>query len=96
MLPFLKPRTRDSVVRLTRDFVQILIVFFRAQLVVAFLQGLLVAIGFTAIGLDYGFVIGLGLGLLTIIPYLGTAVGFCPSRCRSRGSNRTAGSCSRL
>ena len=76
VLPFLKPRTRDSVVRLTRDFVQILIVFFRAQLVVAFLQGLLVAIGFTAIGLDYGFVIGLGLGILTIIPYLGTAVGF--------------------
>ena len=55
---------------------QILIVFFRAQLVVAFLQGLLVAVGFTAIGLDYGFVIGLGLGVLTIIPYLGTAVGF--------------------
>lgn len=76
MLPFLKPRTRDTVVRLTSDFVRILIVFFRAQLVVAFLQGLLVAIGFTAIGLDYGFVIGLGLGVLTIIPYLGTAVGF--------------------
>ena len=75
-LPFLKPQTRDTVVRLARDFVRILIVFFRAQLVVAFLQGLLVAVGFTAIGLDYGFVIGLGLGLLTIIPYLGTAVGF--------------------
>ncbi|MCY4626595.1 MAG: AI-2E family transporter [Acidobacteria bacterium] len=76
MLPFLKARTRDTVIQLTREFVRILIVFFRAQLVVAFLQGLLVAIGFTAIGLDYGFVIGLALGVLTIIPYLGTAVGF--------------------
>ena len=75
-LPFLKPRTRDSVVRLTNDFVRILTVFFRAQLVVALLQGLLVAIGFTLVGLDYGFVIGLTLGVLTIIPYLGTAVGF--------------------
>ena len=76
MLPFLKPRTRDTVVQLAGDFTRILIVFFRAQLVVAFLQGLLVAVGFTAIGLDYGFVIGLGLGVLTIVPYLGTAVGF--------------------
>ena len=75
-LPFLKSRTRDTVVQLASDFVNILIVFFRAQLVVAFLQGLLIGIGFTAIGLDYGFVIGLGLGVLTIIPYLGTAVGF--------------------
>ena len=76
LLPFLKPRTRDSVVRLAGEFARILIVFFRAQLVVALLQGLLVALGFTLIGLDYGFVIGLALGLLTIIPYLGTTVGF--------------------
>ncbi len=76
LLPFLKPRTRDTVVRLASEFTRILVVFFRAQLVVAFLQGLILAIGFTTIGLDYGFVIGLGLGLLTIIPYLGTAVGF--------------------
>lgn len=75
-LPFLKPRTRDSVARLSGDFVRILTVFFRAQLLVALLQGLLVAVGLTLIGLDYGFVIGLLLGLLTIIPYLGTAVGF--------------------
>ncbi len=76
LLPFLKPRTRSTVVRLGREFVNILVVFFRAQLAVAFLQGLLVAIGFTLIGLDYGFLIGLFLGLLTIIPYLGTTIGF--------------------
>ena len=76
ILPFLKPRTRDSVAQLAGDFARILTVFFRAQLVVALLQGLLLAVGFTLIGLDYGFVIGLFLGILTIIPYLGTAVGF--------------------
>ncbi len=76
LLPFLKPKTRDTAFRLGREFVNILVVFFRAQLAVAFLQGLLVAIGFTLIGLDYGFLIGLFLGLLTIIPYLGTTVGF--------------------
>ena len=76
ILPFLKPRTRETVVELARDFAGILTVFFRAQLLVAFLQGLLIAIGFTLIGLDYGFVLGLGLGILTIVPYLGTGIGF--------------------
>lgn len=75
-LPFLKPRTRETVELLVRTFVRKLVTFFRAQLVVAALQGLLLAIGFTVIGLDYGFVIGLFLGFLTIIPYLGSVVGF--------------------
>lgn len=75
-LPFLKPRMRETVELLVRTFVRKLVTFFRAQLVVAALQGLLLAIGFTVIGLDYGFVIGLFLGFLTIIPYLGSVVGF--------------------
>jgi predicted PurR-regulated permease PerM len=42
---------------------------------VALLQGLLFAIGFSAVGLRYGFVLGLVLGFLNIIPYLGSIVG---------------------
>jgi len=76
LLPFFKEKTRATVIRLVREFVEILVVFFRAQLAVAFLQGLLVATGLTLIGLDYGFLIGLFLGFVTIIPYLGTIVGF--------------------
>ncbi len=49
--------------------------FFRGQLVIAFLQGLLFAIGFTIVGLKYGFVIGLTLGFLNIVPYLGNIIG---------------------
>lgn len=74
-LPFLKPKTRETVELLGRAFVRKLVTFFRAQLLVAGLQGLLLAVGFTVIGLDYGFVIGLFLGILTIIPYLGSVVG---------------------
>jgi predicted PurR-regulated permease PerM len=44
-------------------------------LVVALLQGLLFASGFALVGLKYGFVIGLMLGLLNIVPYLGSIVG---------------------
>lgn len=73
---FVSPRTRETLVQLVREFVGSLTVFFRAQLLVALLQGLLIAVGFTGIGLRYGFLLGLFLGVLTVIPYLGTGVGF--------------------
>jgi predicted PurR-regulated permease PerM len=74
-LPFLKKETRDDVVYLVKEFVNIIVAFFRGQLIVAFAQGVLYAIGFTAVGLKYGFVLGLALGFLNIIPYLGSIVG---------------------
>ena len=42
---------------------------------VALLQGILFAIGFTAAGLEYGALLGLVLGFLNIIPYLGSMLG---------------------
>ena len=57
------------------EFLNIIVAFFRGQLVIAFLQGLLFAIGFTVVGLKYGFVIGLTLGFLNIVPYLGNIIG---------------------
>ncbi len=75
LLPFLKEETRRDVVYLVREFVNILVAFFRGQLLIALLQGLLYAIGFSAAGLRYGFVLGLMLGLLNIIPFLGSIVG---------------------
>ena len=74
-LPFLKPETRKDLVYLAREFVNMVVSFFRGQLIVALLQGLLFAIGFSAVGLKYGFVLGLVLGFLNIIPYLGSIVG---------------------
>lgn len=75
LFPFLKPRTREDVVYLIQEFIDILVAFFRGQLVVAFLQGALFAIGFSIAGLRYGLVLGLALGFLNIIPYLGSIVG---------------------
>ncbi len=74
-LPFFKAETRNDVVYLGNEFLDIIVAFFRGQLIVAFLQGLLFAAGFSIIGLRYGFVIGLLLGLLNIIPYLGSMIG---------------------
>jgi predicted PurR-regulated permease PerM len=74
-LPFLKPETRRDLVYLAQEFVNMVVSFFRGQLIVALLQGLLFAIGFSLVGLKYGFVLGLVLGFLNIIPYLGSIVG---------------------
>jgi len=75
LLPFLKPETRSDVVYLAKEFVDIIVAFFRGQLIIAFLQGILFAVGFGLAGLRYGIVIGLLLGFLNIIPYLGSIVG---------------------
>lgn len=74
-LPFLKPETRRDVTFLAQEFVNIIVAFFRGQLIIAFLQGLLFAIGFHLVGLKYGLVLGFLLGFLNIIPYLGSMVG---------------------
>lgn len=74
-MPFFKERTRKDVVYLISEFVGILVAFFRGQLIVAFCQGLMFAIGFVLVGLPHGFVIGLVLGFLNIIPYLGNIIG---------------------
>ena len=74
-LPFLKPETRKDVLFLLKEFVNLVVVFFRGQLLIALIQGLLFAIGFGVVGLEYGAAIGLALGFLNIIPYLGSMIG---------------------
>jgi predicted PurR-regulated permease PerM len=75
LLPFLKPETRKDVMYLVHEFVDIVVAFFRGQLIIAFLQGILFALGFSLVGLKYGFVLGLALGFLNVIPYLGSILG---------------------
>lgn len=74
-LPFLKPETAEDAIYLLREFIQLIVVFFRGQIVIALLQGILFAIGFSLVGLEYGAVLGLMLGFLNIVPYLGSMVG---------------------
>lgn len=74
-LPFLKPELRSDVVFLVREFVAIVESFFRGQLLIGFILGVLLAFGFTIVGLKFGLFIGLLLGVLNIVPYLGTIIG---------------------
>ena len=74
-LPFLRPGVRDDVVFLASEFVSIVESFFRGQLLIGLCMGVLLASGFTIIGLKFGLFIGLALGVLNIVPYLGTILG---------------------
>jgi predicted PurR-regulated permease PerM len=49
--------------------------FVRGQISVAVILGLVYAIALTVAGLKYGFLIGLGAGLLSVIPMVGSVVG---------------------
>lgn len=74
-LSFVKPQHREDLLFLIQQFVDIVVVFFRGQLVIAFIQGLIMAVGYSIAGLSYGFILGLLFGLLNLIPYLGNIVG---------------------
>lgn len=74
-LPFLKAEHRDDVVFLVREFLGILVAFFRGQILIGLIMGTLLALGFSIAGLKFGLAIGLLTGLLNIIPYLGSILG---------------------
>lgn len=74
-LSFMRPSVRDDIVFLVREFVSIIEAFFRGQLVIGLIMGALLALGFTIIGLKFGLFIGLVVGVLNIVPYLGTIIG---------------------
>lgn len=73
--PFLKEETARDLVYLITEFVHLVVTFFRGQILIALIQGILYAIGFSLVGLKYGAALGLMLGFLNIVPYLGSMIG---------------------
>lgn len=74
-LDFISPGVREDITFLVREFIGIVVSFFRGQLLIGLIMGALLAVGFSVVGLKFGLFIGLALGVLNIIPYLGTIVG---------------------
>jgi len=74
-LTFLKPEYRDDVIFLLREFIGIVVAFFRGQLLIGCIMGVLLAIGFSLAGLKFGLALGLITGLINIVPYLGSVLG---------------------
>ena len=74
-LAFLRPSYREDLVFLVREFIGIVVAFFRGQLLIGLIMGVLLAIGFSIAGLKFGLALGIVVGLLNIIPYLGSILG---------------------
>ena len=72
----LLPRSIEPRVSgLAREIDEVLGAFIRGQLLVRVALGLIYAIGLWTVGLDLAFIIGMGAGLLSIVPYLGAFLG---------------------
>jgi predicted PurR-regulated permease PerM len=61
---------RETVVGFVDDFESAMSSYFRGQAAVAFICGLLFALGFFLIGLPLSILLGMFIGLLNMIPYL--------------------------
>lgn len=61
--------------RTTREVDEVLGAFFRGQLMVMLALGVIYSAGLSLVGIDLAVLIGMGAGLLSIVPYLGSIVG---------------------
>ena len=66
-------RTREAAKFLVDEFIRIVVNFFRGQVLVAVIEGALFGLGFQFVaGLPYGLTLGLLVGIVNIIPYMGS------------------------
>jgi predicted PurR-regulated permease PerM len=75
LLSVLRPRTRRRALYFLDLFVAYVTTFFQGQLMIAVIMGAMYAVGFSLVGLKAGILIGIFLGLLNVVPFLGTLVG---------------------
>lgn len=75
LLSVFNEATQQKVLYFIDVFVGYVSAFFRGQLIIAMSMGVLYALTFTLIGLKFGVLVGMVLGLLNIVPYLGALIG---------------------
>ncbi len=68
-------RIEPTVIMLTQNCDTVLSAFFRGQLLVMFVLAILYSIALSSIGLQAGTVIGVIVGIASIVPYLGSIMG---------------------
>ncbi|MBF8221821.1 AI-2E family transporter [Halomonas sp. 328] len=75
MLFLFTQKRQNEVMYLGQLFIDYVTAFFRGQLTIALIMGVMMAVGFTVIGLEAAIYFGLALGLMNIVPYLGFIIG---------------------
>ena len=73
-MPFLKEETRGFLAAQIDAFFDILVSFFQRQTVICLVEGVMYGCGFWLVGLQYGFLIGFSLGVLNLVPLMGSIV----------------------
>jgi predicted PurR-regulated permease PerM len=72
----LLPRNIEGEIsQMAADVDKVLGAFFRGQLMVMTALGLIYSVGLALVGIEFAALIGMGAGLLSIVPYLGSIVG---------------------
>ena len=72
----LLPRNMEAEIsRLAQQVDEVLGAFFRGQLMVMLALGVIYSLGLSVVGIELAVLIGMGAGLLSIVPYLGSIVG---------------------
>lgn len=70
---------KSTIKSLSNQIDQKIAGFIRGQITVCAILGMMYAIALSIAGLNYGFLIGLGTGVLSIIPYVGSTIGLITS-----------------
>ena len=74
-LSFIPENIRKDTAFLAREFARIMVAFFRGQILIGLIMGVLMAVGFSSVNLKFGAFLGLLIGIMNIIPYLGSILG---------------------
>ncbi len=74
-LSFIKPELREDIVFLVNEFVNILVAFFRGQFLIGMIIAFILSISLSLVGLKFGAVLGLLIGVCNVLPYVGTILG---------------------
>jgi len=78
-LPLKASSFKNEVVGTLTEINGYLISFFRGQMVVSLIDGALIAVALTAVGLPYALLIGVFLAILGLIPYIGNLLVMIPA-----------------
>jgi predicted PurR-regulated permease PerM len=78
-VPLNASRFKTELVETLQEINGYLVSFFRGQVLVAAIDGILVGIALTIFGLPYGFLIGIFMAILGVIPYIGNILCMIPA-----------------
>ena len=78
-LPLRASPLKREIVALVSEINSYLISFFRGQLIVSMIDGALIASALLVMGLDFAVLIGLMVGVLGLVPYIGITICWIPA-----------------